>query len=342
MITAFAYVLLGGVLAALFLVPTTTTPRWQWENIWGLGSLIALVVVPWPLAWATVPNLAVVYHSAGFWPVALAFCFGLGWGLGGIFWGQAIVMLGMGLGMSILVGLVNIFGSPVPLAIKEPSKFFSYGGMLLLAAMAIMILGVAVCAMAGKRRELELTRNPASPTVKPKYFARAMVFCLLAGSLSAMNNFGPIFGSPIADAAEAAGASDLGKLNAMWAPLFTANYLVNAGYAIFLMFRRRTWPLLLHAGSYGYWMQAVFMGIAWPMCLVVYGMGINRLGAYGAYTAYPVFLGASIMTGNAVGAIRGEWGGASPKTRLIMLAGTAILVCSFVVLALANQHFGNS
>ena len=117
-------------------MPTTTTPRWKWENIWGLGSLIALVAVPWPLAWTTVPHLGHVDRVVGFWPFTLAFLFGVGWGLGGIFWGQAIVMLGLAWALSIMVGLVNVFGSPVPLAMKDPAKLVSPGGLLLLAAMA--------------------------------------------------------------------------------------------------------------------------------------------------------------------------------------------------------------
>ena len=166
MTIAIGLVILGGVLAALFIVPTTTTPRWKWENIWGLGSLIALVAVPWPLAWATVPHLGEVYRTAGFWPIALAFLFGVGWGLGGIFWGQAIVMLGLGLGTSIMVGLVNVFGSPVPLAMKEPAKLLSPGGLLLLAAMAVLICGVAFApgranAATGSGR-LTATRPPAA------------------------------------------------------------------------------------------------------------------------------------------------------------------------------------
>jgi L-rhamnose-H+ transport protein len=338
MMIAFSLVLLAGVLAALFLVPTTTTPRWEWENIWCMESLIALVAVPWPLAWATVPHLGEVYQAAGFWPIALAFCFGLGWGLGGIFWGQAILMLGMGLGMSILVGLVNVFGSPVPLAIKEPGKLTSPGGLMLVAAVAVLLVGVVACAAAGKRRDDELTRGPAAARkTKQTPFFVAMLFCLLAGSLSAMNNFGPIFGQPIIDAASDAGASNLGKMNAMWAPLFTANYLVNGGYALYLMFRRGTLRLLIREGSWGYWLQAVFMGIAWPMCLVVYGMGINRLGTYGAFVAYPMFLGAMILTGNVVGVLRGEWRGTSAKTRGIVVVGVAILAVAFVILGKANQ-----
>jgi len=332
-------VILGGVLAALFIVPTTTTPRWKWENIWGLGSLVALLAVPWPLAWATVPHLGEVYRAAGFWPIALAFLFGVGWGLGGIFWGQAIVMLGLGLGTSIMVGLVNVFGSPVPLAIKEPAKLLSPGGLLLLAAMAVLICGVAICAWAGKRRDgerLAATSNAAGGRGHAS-FGVALLFCLLAGALSAMNNFGPIFGQRIMESASAAGASELGKMNAMWAPLFTANYLINGGYALYLMVRRGTLRLIVTQGSYGYFLQALFMGIAWPMCLVVYGMGVNRLGTYGAYTAYPMFLGAMILTGNLVGVLRGEWRGSSTLTRTAMATGILVLATAFVVLGQANR-----
>ncbi len=336
---AFGLVLLGGVLAALFIVPTTTTPRWKWENIWGLGSLIALVAVPWPLAWTTVPHLGDVYRAAGFWPFTLAFLFGVGWGLGGIFWGQAIVMLGLGLGTSIMVGLVNVFGSPVPLAMKDPAKLVSPGGLLLLAAMAVLICGVAVCAYAGKRRDAECSAAAAA-SVQKAPFGVAMLFCLLAGALSAMNNFGPIFGQGIVEAASAHGASELGKMNAMWAPLFTANYLINGGYALWLMFRRGTLRRIADEGSWGYWLQAVFMGVAWPMCLVVYGMGVNRLGTYGAYTAYPMFLGAMILTGNMVGVLRGEWRDASAATRALMLAGILVLAIAFIVLGCANQRLG--
>ena len=342
MASAFGLVILGGVLAALFIVPTTTTPRWKWENIWGLGSLIALVVVPWPLAWATVPHLGEVYRTAGFWPIALAFMFGIGWGLGGIFWGQAIVMLGLGLGTSIMVGLVNVFGSPVPLAMKEPARLLSPGGLLLLAAMAVLICGVTICAWAGKRRDGErlASANTAGSTQRAS-FGMAILFCLLAGSLSAMNNFGPIFGQRIVDAASTAGASDLDKMNAMWAPLFTANYLINGGYALYLMIRRGTLRLVVTQGSWGYFLQALFMGIAWPMCLVVYGMGVNRLGTYGAYTAYPMFLGAMILTGNLVGILRGEWRGTSTVTRTVMAAGILVLAAAFVVLGQANTRLGS-
>ena len=129
-------------------------------------------------------------------------------------------------------------------------------------------------------------------------------------------------------------------MNAMWAPLFTANYLINGGYALYLMVRRGTLRLIVAQGSWGYFLQAVFMGLAWPMCLVVYGMGVSRLGTYGAYTAYPMFLGAMILTGNLVGIFRGEWGGTSAVTRRVMAAGIFVLTAAFVLLGYANHWLG--
>ena len=44
-------VAIAGALEGLFSLPLTRTPKWKWENVWGLGSLIALVAVPWPMAY---------------------------------------------------------------------------------------------------------------------------------------------------------------------------------------------------------------------------------------------------------------------------------------------------
>jgi hypothetical protein len=80
------------------------------------------------------------------------------------------------------------------------------------------------------------------------------------------------------------------------------------------------------------------------MCLVVYGMGLTRLkdfGSYGAYTGYPMFLGAMIVTGNVVGMLRGEWRGTSLATRGVMAAGILVLATAFVVLGLTNGWLGS-
>jgi hypothetical protein len=64
---------------------------------------------------------------------------------------------------------------------KEPAKLLSTGAMLLLAAMAVLICAVAICAWAGKRRDMELPASTAA--AQRASFGVAVVLCLLAGAL---------------------------------------------------------------------------------------------------------------------------------------------------------------
>ena len=84
-IAGIILVVIAGALEGLFSLPVTRVPKWKWENIWGLGSLIALVVVPWPLVFFTVKDPGAVYSQVSPALLALVFLFGIGWGLGGIF-----------------------------------------------------------------------------------------------------------------------------------------------------------------------------------------------------------------------------------------------------------------
>jgi len=256
-----ALVICGGALEGLFSLPVTRTPKWQWENVWGLGSLIALVLVPWPVALLTVPNLAGVYAAVDPRVLVLALLFGVGWGLGGIFWGKGIAALGVALGVSLLMGLINIFGSPVLLAFTEgPGKLLEPGGLTLLTAVAVMIAGVVICSIAGaiKSRELAAPADASSSNGNDirTPFLVGLGFCVVSGLLSALVNFGFVYGEPIKQQALELGAPDAAAPNAIWALVFTGNYLVNAGYAFILMVRNKTLGRLVNTGGWSYWAWA--------------------------------------------------------------------------------------
>ena len=145
-------VALGGVLEGLFSIPVTKVKTWQFENIWGIGSLFALLILPWPLASYYVDDLGGLYSSIPDTVLIGVILSGVAWGIGGIYWGRAIAALGMALGVSILMGLINIFGSIVPLAVFEPSQLFTSGGYFLMLAVTMMVLGVIIISVAGKRK----------------------------------------------------------------------------------------------------------------------------------------------------------------------------------------------
>jgi len=342
LLLGLALVLLAGALEGLFSLGVTRTPQWRWENSWGLGSLIALVAVPWPLALLTVPDLGGVYQSIPTSKLLLTFLFGVGWGLGGIFWGKAIAAVGMALGVSLLMGLINVFGSLVPLAVFQSDQVATAGGLTLISAVALMVGGIVFIARAGKLKEADLVaRTPAATpsaqaTKAATPFSLGLLFCVVSGLLSALVNFSFISGAEIATAAEQAGASVWAKGFAIWALVFTGNYLVNFLYAAWLMARNRTFAQLAH-GDARHWGWVVFMGLAWPGGIAVYGIAAYQLGDYGAYVGFPMMLVCSILFGNLAGALGGEWKGTSPKARHAMVTGVAILILALGVMGLANQ-----
>jgi L-rhamnose-H+ transport protein len=336
-------VVAGGALEGLFSLPVTRTPRWQWENIWGLGSLIALILVPWPVALLTVPELGSVFSSVDPNVLVWTFLFGVGWGVGGIFWGKAIAAVGMALGISLLMGLLNVFGSPILLAFTEgPAKLAEPGGIMLLVAVAVMVLGVTLCAVAGNAKQRDLLTDAGeggASTATP--FAVGLMFCAVSAILSAMVNFGFVYGEPIKQAAIKANVSVAAAPNAIWALVFTGNYLVNTVYAFALMLKRGTTGRLLKEGSTVYCLWALFMGLAWPLGIVFYGMGADRMGRYGAFVAFPMMLVMAILFGNLAGILTGEWRGVSARTKATMFVGIVVLVQAFAVFGMASMFLAN-
>lgn len=332
-------VILAGIMEGLFSMGVTRTPKWAFENIWGLGSLIALVLVPWPLALLTVPELGTVYAEAGSRLIMITILCGIGWGLGGIFWGKAIAAVGMALGVSLLMGFINVFGSIGPMAIIDPAKLSSKGGMVLIGAVGIMIVGVVLISMAGKYKEQELSGsdNNADSARPSTPFMLGLIFCVLSGVLSALVNFGFIYGAPIGEAAAETGTRAWATGFAIWALVFTGNYAVNFIYALVLMIKNKTAGLILSEGKPIYWFWALFMGIAWPGGIAVYGIAANKMGAYGAYATFPMMILVSILAGNAAGALTGEWKGTSNRPKAWMIAGVAVLGIAFIVLGIANK-----
>lgn len=333
-------VTLAGALEGLFSLGVTRTPKWAWENSWGLGSLIALVLVPWPLALLTVPSLGEIYGSVPGMKLMLTFLFGIGWGLGGIFWGKAIAAVGMALGVSLLMGLINIFGSLTPFVIFQGNKLGTSGGMALIGAIVLMVVGVVCMARAGSIKERDMNSAPAGSGKSSTPFAVGLLFCVLSGALSSLVNFSFIFGDDIAKQASRSGAPGWATGFAIWALVFTGNYLVNFSYALALLIKNRTFGRF-REGGISHWFWALFMGLAWPGGIAIYGIAAYLLGEYGAYVGFPMMLVISILFGNLAGALSGEWKAASRNAISWMVGGVAVLVCALVAMGWSNNLLAN-
>ncbi|NJX16773.1 L-rhamnose/proton symporter RhaT [Tamlana crocina] len=322
-------VALGGILEGLFSVPVTKVKTWEFENIWGIGSLLALLLLPWPLSYLFVDNLWELYSAIPNSVLISVISCGILWGIGGIYWGRAIAALGMALGVSILMGLVNVFGSIVPLSVFEPHKLLTTGGYILILAIIVMIIGVVIISVAGQKKEEALNTKDHKKTGT---FRIGILFCLVSGILSAAVNFAFIIGTPITEEASKMQVQDYATSFAIWSLVFTANFSINTFYGFYMMMKKGTLKNLSKGRFSKEWMGAIFMGIAWPGGIIIYGIGANAMGPYGAYAGFPMMILASILAGNLAGALGGEWKNSGAIPRRIMVTGILVLCLAFTLL----------
>lgn len=336
LVLGFALVILGGIMEGCYSFPLKVNKNWAWENTWGAGSLMALLLVPLPLAFCTVPHLGSVYHQSSWTAILWAVVFGAGWGLGGIFFGLSMEMVGLSLGYSVIFGIIAINGSLTPLLMNDAGKVLTTGGLWFLAAMLVMLTGIMVCATAGSLKAKTSDQDHSNQRKKGSFRA-GLILCILAGALSGLVNFAFIYGTEITTQARIAGADPLSAINAIWALVFIANYAVNVGYCFYLAVRNGTGKELLAPRTGANWLRAILMGILWSGGIVVYGVGAYKLGKYGAFIGFPILVATALLTGNLVGLVSGEWQGASRESSRMMFAGIGLLLIAIAFLANSNR-----
>src|SRR5580692_7619152 len=143
-------VTLAGILQGSFAAPMKRMSGWQWENSWLLFALSGLIVFPWIINFATVPNVTSVYSGATLSTLAKVFVFGLLWGVGATLFGLGISRVGMALGFALVLGITASFGSLFPLAILHPEQLLAKRGLGLIFGTVVMVVGLVFLALAGR------------------------------------------------------------------------------------------------------------------------------------------------------------------------------------------------
>lgn len=332
-LTAALTVVAGGVLHGSFALPMKKMAAWKWENTWLVYSISGLVVLPLLLALATVPSFFEAVASTSAATLALIVLCGVGWGAGSTLFGLAIDRVGMALTFAIVLGITSSLGSLLPLLIQNPSELFSRRGQILLAGLALVILGIILCSKAGALRER--AQNPQAPPRRGTF--TGLLICIASGVLSPALNFGFVFGEPLKQEAIRLGASPDFAGNALWALALGGGFFVNAGYAVYLLGRNRTWCVYSSAEARGwYWAGAALMGFLWYIGVSIYGMGAAAMGPLGGVLGWPIFMSTVIIMANVWGAATGEWKGAGAQAMRLMWTGVCILVAAIAVIAQAN------
>ena len=330
-----AIVILAGTLNGSFAAPMKRMPAWPWENSWLTFASSGLLVFPWIIALATIPHIAVVYAGASHAALMTVFLFGLAWGVGSTLFGIGISRVGLALGFAVILGITASFGSLLPLAVLHPEQLLKTRGLALIAGTTVMVLGLVLLALAGRRREMEQSREdsllpPASG------FMLGLVICIFSGIFSSMLNFSFLFGDELRVRALAAGASPPMAANAIWSLAVFGGFITNVVYCSYLFGKNHTFAAYRKGNVPAYTILGGLMGLLWFGGVMFYGMGAASLGTLGGIVGWPIFMTLDILAGLFWGAVSGEWKGASQRSLAYCWSGVVVLLLAIAVISAGN------
>lgn len=332
-----ALVLLASLFQGTFGLGMKYVKPLAWEAWWLIHATVAMVAFPWIWALVVVPDLGSVLAQSPAAALGKGALYGFLWGVGGILFGVSVTRIGMSLTYGIVMGLAALMGSLIPL-IQMGAASAGPALPTVLLGMATLLVGVAIVARAGVLRDR--TQAAAGATVagiqQGAAFRVGLSIAVACGVLSSLLNVGFANTGPIGEAAETAGALTRNTSLARWVVVLAGAYAMNAGYALVLLIRNRSWSSFKTPGGSAAIRWAVIAGLLWFAALGVYGQGAALMGDLGPVIGWPMLLGLALIVSNALGVRTGEWKNAAGPLRR-MIAGVAVLIAACCLLGYANS-----
>ena len=322
----FSLIILVGILQGGFMFPAKFIKDWKWENYWLVYSIFGLLVINLIIGIILVPEAFTIILKYKETAIVL-FLLGLLWGGGSIMFGKGMEMLGMALGYPIIMGIASSFGAIFPALIFSPEIFLEPKGIILVAGVTIAVAGIIICAKATGLKEKK---------TDSKKSGLGIIVAIGAGILCTMPNIAIILGDEMIKSTEQTLTNPSLASNLMWLIIFPAGFLTNVVY-ISILFKKNDSGRYLFKKPFGKnWVLAFIMAAMWISSLYLYGIGTNKMGHLGIVIGWPVFVSLSIIVGNLLGLISGEWSGAPRKAKTLLNIGMAVLIISIIVISFST------
>ena len=110
--------------------------------------------------------------------------FGAAYGIAAICFGLGVEAIGIALNFAIALGLSTAVGSLVPLLSLHPEQMVTPKGLTVEAGIAVVLLGIIVCAVAGRAKEREAVQTTPLPASPRKREPALKLVCCLQSSLA--------------------------------------------------------------------------------------------------------------------------------------------------------------
>jgi len=336
--------MISGAMAGSVMTPIKFMRRYQFEHYWMVFGLTGTVLIPWTLAYVTVPGLFRIYGQLPWHVLLLPPMFAFSWGIASMLAGLCVSRIGLSLTYAMVIGVGAAAGLLVPLLYFSPQTLRTPAGYLILLGITVMMGGLALVTRAGQEREKDTQNqlaktaaaNPASS--KQRRYFLWVVIAMTAGVLSAGLNFSFVFGQEIAKAAQTAGASGTNATYAVWSLAMIGGMVPNLLYPIMLCTRNGSWRTFVSSPQTDIPLS-MLMGFLFIGSTAVYGVAALHLGALGASVGWGIMQIMQIVVGNLFGFLTGEWKAAHSRLVRLMLTGLAVLVIASILMALGNYLY---
>lgn len=347
----------GGVAHGSFYAPLQKVRAWAWESAWLAQGLAAWLVMPWLVAWLTGSHPLTALAQAEWRTIGFTFLFGAMWGCGSLTFGLSMRYLGMSLGQAVALGYTVALGTLVPPLFmgQFASLTGNFGGRIVLLGVLTCLGGIALCGLAGIRRDRERAAHRVANGTRST-LALGFIVATFSGIMSSGFAFGIQAGQPIAELAFKNGAPSMFKNGPVFVVVMAGGFLVNAIWCLYLGLRNRSWGDFagrnrttrsdwngdaaamqnsdVSLGRNYLW--ASIAGAIWYVGFMLYGMGTTFMGRYD-FTSWSIHLAFVIVFSTLCGIAAKEWNQVSRRTALLVALSLAILVGSTYVIALGNR-----
>jgi L-rhamnose-H+ transport protein len=369
---------LGGLASASFYVPYRGVKDWAWETYWLVGGFFSWILAPWILALAMTHDLSRVLHEASTSSLIWTYGFGVLWGLGGLTFGLTMRYLGMSLGMAMVLGYTAAFGTLMPPIFRgefATTVLGSRSGLVILAGVAVCLLGIALAGAAGVSKEREMSSPQKRVAIKEFDLKKGTLVATFSGVMSACFAYGLATGDPIKAITMQHGTPVLWQGLPVLVVILAGGFTTNFIWCILLNLRNHTGsqyfesairdrvPALneehilenatdapaeemaiaatippkmsSRAPMLSNYLFSALAGTTWYMQFFFYTMGETQMGRY-KFSSWTLHMASIIIFSTLWGIALNEWKGAGGRTKLLVVFSLLVLVSSTVIVGYGN------
>jgi len=328
--------ILSGACFGVCFFPVRYMNKFAWENIWFLYSLIAVVLFPILVGWATTPHMWGLYHEVGWKLNLIVMAAALLSGAGVVMYGQALIRIGIALVNSLGNGVSLVLGSFIPLIFQHRDAMSGRLGISLLLGAVLSVVGLVICGQAAAQRDQASVYMDADTQKGSSHARAALIGVALAvgfGILQIIMNLGLAFADDYMKIAKAHGTSDAFTANAFYIPLLVPSMVTSGLYFAYLWKKNRTLSQLRSPGVGIYCLWCVLIAVIWYAGMLLYGWAMTWMQSYGPVIGWPVFMAAISLSSAVLEYAYGDWHGRALRT---LCVGLGALTVSIGVFAYAN------